>query len=282
MTIKRLFQKAFVGGQWFVGYRRKYEKKFNIIETPKGMWIADPIMYTVNGEHYLFVEVFEEKKKKAAIGYYQFETGKPVYKGIIIESSYHMSYPCVFEYNGEHYMIPESSANDSISLYKAEHFPEKWTKEIDLVKGEKYVDSTVVSNDEGIFILSYKTTKNGWQLVQFILDMENKSVKEKSTIDYDENVGRPGGYVFCGNKRPAQDCRKKYGENLLIYEVDSYVPYREHRLRTISAKDIKTIRNFERIHTYTEDGTYEVVDLFKEKIDLMHGIKIFCRAYLRK
>lgn len=282
MTIKRLFQKAFVGGQWFVGYRRKYEKKFNIIETPKGMWIADPIMYTVNGEHYLFVEVFEEKKKKAAIGYYQFETGKPVYKGIIIENSYHMSYPCVFEYNGEHYMIPESSANDSISLYKAEHFPEKWTKEIDLVKGEKYVDSTVVSNDEGIFILSYKTTKNGWQLVQFILDMENKSVKEKSTIDYDENVGRPGGYVFCGNKRPAQDCRKKYGENLLIYEVDSYVPYREHRLRTISAKDIKTIRNFERIHTYTEDGTYEVVDLFKEKIDLMHGIKIFCRAYLRK
>lgn len=282
MTIKRLFQKAFVGGQWFVGYRRKYEKKFNIIETPKGMWIADPIMYTVNGEHYLFVEVFEEKKKKAAIGYYQFETGKPVYKGIIIESSYHMSYPCVFEYNGEHYMIPESSANDSISLYKAEHFPEKWTKEIDLVKGEKYVDSTVVSNDEGIFILSYKTTKNGWQLVQFILDMENKSVKEKSTIDYNENVGRPGGYVFCGNKRPAQDCRKKYGENLLIYEVDSYVPYREHRLRTISAKDIKTIRNFERIHTYTEDGTYEVVDLFKEKIDLMHGIKIFCRAYLRK
>lgn len=282
MTIKRLFQKAFVGGQWFVGYRRKYEKKFNIIETPKGMWIADPIMYTVNGEHYLFVEVFEEKKKKAAIGYYQFETGKPVYKGIIIENSYHMSYPCVFEYNGEHYMIPESSANDSISLYKAEHFPEKWTKEIDLVKGEKYVDSTVVSNDEGIFILSYKTTKNGWQLVQFILDMENKSVKEKSTIDYNENVGRPGGYVFCGNKRPAQDCRKKYGENLLIYEVDSYVPYREHRLRTISAKDIITIRNFERIHTYTEDGTYEVVDLFKEKIDLMHGIKIFCRAYLRK
>ena len=27
---------------------------------------------------------------------------------------------------------------------------------------------------------------------------------------------------------------------------------------------------------------FEVVDLFKEKFDLMHGVKIFCRAYLRK
>lgn len=282
MTIKQIFQKAFVGGQWYVGYRCKGEDEYTVINTPAGMWIADPTAYSVNGEHYIFVEVFEESKKKAAIGYYQFENDQPVYKGIIIENSYHMSYPCVFEYKGEQYMIPESSANDSISLYKAKHFPDKWVKVKDLVKGEKFVDSTVVSNGDGVVVLSYRVCKNGWELVQFSLNMENKTLSENSKISYCENVGRPAGNIYDGNKRPAQDCKKKYGENLLIYEVDSLVPYREHKLTTISARSLKTVSKYDRVHTYTQDGTYEVIDLFKEKIDLLHGLKIFCRAYLRK
>ena len=85
-----------------------------------------------------------------------------------------------------------------------------------------------------------------------------------------------------GNKRLAQDCRRKYGENLLIYEIDSLKPYSEHLIDTISAKKIMTEKIFDRVHTYTTDGTYEVVDIFKEKFDLLHGIKIFCRAYVRK
>lgn len=282
MTLKRLLQKAFVGGQWFVGYRRKGEKEFHIIKTPKGIWIADPTVYTVNGEHYLFAEVYEEKKKKAAIGYYCFENNQPVYKGIIIENPYHMSYPNVFEYGGVQYMIPESSASDSISLYRAEHFPDKWSKAADLIKGEKFVDSTVFSNEKGLFVLSYRVGKNGWELVEFALDMENYRLKEESVTHYDTNVGRPAGYIFDINKRPAQDSRKKYGENLLVYEVDSFFPYKEHLVKTISAHSLKTAEKYDRVHTYTEDGTYEVVDLFKEKIDLLHGVKIFCRAYLRK
>lgn len=282
MTLKRLLQKAFVGGHWFVGYRRKSEKEYHIIKTPKGIWIADPTLYTVDGEHYLFVEVYEEKKEKAAIGYYHFENNQPVYKGIIIENSYHMSYPNVFKYDGVHYMIPESSANDSISLYRSEHFPDKWTKAADLIKGEKFVDSTVVSNEKGLFILSYRVAKSGWELVEFSLDMENYCLKEESVIHYDTNVGRPAGYIFDVNKRPAQDSRKKYGENLLVYEVDSFVPYKEHLIKIISTHSVNTAENYDRVHTYTEDGTYEVVDLFKDKIDLLHGVKIFCRAYLKK
>lgn len=282
MKIKRLFQKAFVGGQWYVGYRCKGDTKYSVIETPKDMWIADPTMFTANGEHYLFVEVYENKKKKAAIGYYHFENNVPVYKGLIIEKSYHMSYPCVFEYSGEFYMIPESSANNSITLYKAEHFPNKWVKETDLLNGEKYVDSTVFRHGDDLGILSYKVTKGGWQLVNFSLDMDQKVLKKEKIIHYKDNIGRPAGYIFAGNKRPAQDCQKKYGENLLIYEVDSFQPYAEHLISTVYANQIETLIPYDRVHTYTNDGTYEAVDLFKEKIDLMHGIKIFCRAYLRK
>ena len=282
MIIKRLFQKAFVGGQWYVGYRKKGDTKYNIIETPEDIWIADPIMFTTNGEHYLFVEVYESKKKKAAIGYYHFENDVPVYKGLVIENPYHMSYPCVFEYNEEYYMIPESSANDSITLYKAEHFPDKWVKEVDLLKGEKYVDSTVLYEGDNIGLLSYKSVKNGWQLVHFSLDMKRKILKKQTVLDYSENIARPAGYVYDVNRRPAQDCRRKYGENLIIYEIDSFQPYIEHLGYTIPVSQIETSKSFDRVHTFTNDDTFEVVDLFKEKIDFLHGIKIFFRAYLRK
>lgn len=282
MTIKRLLQKAFVGGQWYVGYRRKGDKEYRILVAPENAWIADPFMFTANGEHYLFVEVYETKKKKAAIGYYQFENNIPVYKGLIIENSYHMSYPCVFEHNGEYYMIPESSANDSITLYRAERFPDKWVKVTDLLKGEKYVDSTVFHGTDGLGVLSYKAAKGGWQLVSFSLDMEQKILKKQTALDYRENIGRPAGYIYDGNQRPAQDCRNKYGENLLIYKVDSFHPYSEHLVRTVQASRIEVPKSYNRVHTYTDDGTFEVVDLFKDKIDLLHGVKIFCRAYLRK
>lgn len=68
---------------------------------------------------------------------------------------------------------------------------------------------------------------------------------------------------------------KKYGENLLIYEVDSFSPYSEHLIKTVGANQIETLKQYDRVHTYTDDGTFEVIDLFKEKIDLMHGAKIF-------
>ena len=282
MTFKRFLQKAFVGGQWYVGYRRKGENKYRVIDTPKNMWIADPMMFSTNGEHYLFVEVYENKKKKAAIGYFHFENDVPVYKGVIINAPYHMSYPCVFEYEGIYYMIPESSANNSISLYKAEEFPNKWVKECELIKGEKYVDSTVFWENGSLGVLSYRVVKEGWELVKFDFNMKSKILQEKSVVKYQENIGRPAGYINEKNMRPAQDCREKYGENLLIYQIDSFQPYKERQIQKISAKMINADIKFDRVHTYTEDGTFEVVDMFKDKIDLLHGIKIFCRAYLRK
>lgn len=68
----------------------------------------------------------------------------------------------------------------------------------------------------------------------------------------------------------------------MIYAVDSFQPYVEHLTNTVCANQIDTSKPYDRVHTYTDDGTFEVVDLFKEKFDLMHGVKIFCRAYLRK
>ena len=280
-------KKALTGGEWYVAHRKKGEKEFSIAEVPEGQWCADPFVYEVDGEHYIFVEQYKIDKDKGCIGYYRIDNGIPVNKGIIIENSYHMSYPDVFEYNGNHYMIPESSANNTVDLYVADSFPEKWRKIKTLIDGEKLVDSTVYQEGRKYYIITYSMI-NGYEVRVYKLDMGLMSVTQLSSKRYSRNVGRPGGRLFWENSkllRPAQDCSKKYGEALILDEVDQIDQngeYIEHEVRRIDLNSIVLNKQFERVHQLTDDGMYTVIDVFKEKMDLLHGVKILRRTYLRK
>lgn len=105
--VKSLLIKSFVGGEWKVAYRAKNSQKYQLVKVPQETCVADPFLYESNGEHVLFVELFQKKENKACLAYYRFIDGKPVYQGKIVEQPYHMSYPCVFSYYGEHYECGE-------------------------------------------------------------------------------------------------------------------------------------------------------------------------------
>lgn len=288
MTFKQLFHKLFIGGIWYVGYRDKKDNqklRYEIVLPPKGQWLADPFLYEFDGRHYLFVEQYFTQKHRAGIGVYEFVDGVPVNNEVVIENKYHMSYPCVFTHKGNHYMIPESSANNSIDLYMAVQFPYGWVHKATLLKGEKYVDSTVYEHDNDLFLLSYKKEGNGWKLVNFKLDIEKERLVRINEMIFTQNTGRPAGRLFCDGKlfRPSQDCGLKYGERLIINMVDNFGDdgYLERPETYISVKDIDCATDIQRIHTINSDSRYEVVDLFKEKFDLFHAFKVFKRAYLK-
>ena len=105
---------------------------------------------------------------------------------------------------------------------------------------------------------------------------------------YLTNIARPAGSFFEheheGLIRPAQDCHQKYGENLILYraEISDELGYQETEWKRISVKDIPLQATANRLHTYNQDSTYECVDLFAERFEPLHGIKIFWRAYLKK
>lgn len=282
MSIADKLKKAITGGEWFVAYRAGSEA-YKLAKAPANQWCADPFAYEADGEHYIFVEQYVNDKEKGCIGYFHFENGVPVNKGIVIEKSYHMSYPDVFEYDGKYYMIPESSANSTIDLYVAEHFPDRWNKVKSLVHGQKYVDSTVYSEGNQYYLISY-TMAGGFEIHVFSLNMEMQELRLLSKKRYEKNVARPGGRLFVENgrlMRPAQDCSRKYGEALIIYQVDDLNKngeYVEHEVRRIRASELHVEKAPERVHQLTSDSTFEVVDVYKEKIDLLHVPKIYMRS----
>lgn len=286
MTIKQFFQKAFVGGQWSVGVRKKGVGQYITINTPEATWIADPFLYEAAGEHYLFVELYEVAKEKACIAYYHFIDGKPVYQGKIIEQPYHMSYPCVFSYHGEHYMIPETSANQSMDLYKAVQFPSQWEKVTCLSSGNRYVDTTVLKQGDDFKLVTYRKDGGSWYLDAFALDMEKQKLERLASKKYGTNIGRPAGNFILDSDliRPAQNCANKYGESIILYQVDRFEEghFEEQEKSRVEVADLPMDTKADRIHTFNQDSKYECVDVYFEKIDLLHGVKTLWRAYLRK
>lgn len=278
-------KKLFIGGEWGIAFKKKNDNLYSVVRLPKGLWAADPMLFERDGTHYLFAEIYETSKKKAGIGYFEFIDGLPVYKGIVINNDYHMSYPCVFEKNGAIYMVPESSANNTLELYEATNFPTEWKKTKVLLDNCQLVDSTVFSQDGNLFLLSYRKNKNDWSLICFLLDLKEKELIKKSEVLYKQNVGRPAGNLIRKEGyflRPAQDCSRKYGEKILFYKINSLEPLNEEVFSQIGINDIRISRDSKRVHTYGQDSVYEVVDFFVERFELFHAIDIYKRSHYKK
>ena len=52
--------------------------------------------------------------------------GNPGQPGRALTREYHLSYPLVFQYKGEIYLLPETSQNRSVEIYCAIEFLRRW------------------------------------------------------------------------------------------------------------------------------------------------------------
>jgi len=65
----------------------------------------------------------------------------------VLETDYHLSYPCVFEWQDEVYMIPETRADRSIQLYRCTEFPGEWELDTVLLDDLNATDATVMEHN---------------------------------------------------------------------------------------------------------------------------------------
>ncbi len=283
MNFNNLVHKAFWGGDWYVGYKKKNSAdNYTIVPGFSKKWIADPFLFEYDNNHYLFVEYVE--KKQGVIAYFKFINDVPIFQKCIISEKYHLSYPCVFEYNDNVYLIPESADNNTIDLYVAEDFPENWKKKGKLISG-RYLDSTVLESQNGMYLFSYILKGKKYELHCFKFNVENASLEKISSKTFDTNVGRPAGNFVEKEGhllRPSQDCSKMYGERIIWNDVKSFNTDNiiENLDDIVEVSQINPL--FKRIHTYNSDSKYEVVDFFREKFDLFRPIKLVCKKLKQK
>jgi len=188
-------------------------------------FVADPFMIIKDGKYFMFFEVLNRKTNQGDIGYAESEDGiKWIYRKIIIDEKFHLSYPYIFKWNHNYYLIPESNQDLSVRLYKALSFPDKWECLGNLLSGYRYVDPSIfrykgkwwlfVSSPESDILNLYYSNNllKGW-----------KPHPMNPIIKFNKHVARPGGRVINYNGklyRLTQDDDPSYGIRVFAFEIN--------------------------------------------------------------
>lgn len=106
-------------------------------------FVADPFVIRRSGAWWMFFEAWNNHARKGEIACAQsYDTATWNYVGRVLREPFHLSYPHVFDLEGAVYMIPEAFQSDSVPLYRATRFPDRWSRQATLVEG-CYADATV-------------------------------------------------------------------------------------------------------------------------------------------
>jgi hypothetical protein len=262
--------------QWFVAFRKRqataiserHMGDFTIINPPTDRFYADPFVVERNGKNYIFFEDYRFARQKAVISCVELdETGHVSKPEVVLERDYHLSYPCLFKWQGDIYMIPETHDRKAIEAYRASDFPRGWQLERVLMTGVSAVDSTIFEHKGKIWLFTAGLVDHSSlndELFLFFSDSLFGPWKPhpKNPVVSDVRRARPAGQVFLDNGqlvRPGQDCSKGYGYAVSLNRVDvlSESDYREVQIEHIAPDWFPGNRG---THTLNQSDQIQVVD----------------------
>lgn len=172
------------------------------IVNPEKGYYADPFLVSNGEKMYLFVEEYSFVLTKGFISVFEIQNKKAVKLGVCIEESFHISFPNVFKLDSDFYMIPESSANNDIRLYKCTDFPLKWELSSILMNDISAVD-TLIYQDKDLFHLFttvdlFDLGDHSTSLLHFFskkIDSSKWIASKKNPVKIDTLIGRNGGKI---------------------------------------------------------------------------------------
>lgn len=192
----------------------------------RAQFVSDPFMVSENGAWHMFFEVFSRRTGRGAIGLAMSDDGLTwAYQQIVLHEPFHLSYPYVFKWKNQYYMIPETRAANSIRIYKAEHFPTKWSFVGKLLDGRQGSDPSVFYY-AGRWWMFVETSagRHDTLCLYYSDDLVGPWTEHpKSPVNCgDASIARPGGRVLViGDRvfRYAQDCKFVYGNQVRAFEI---------------------------------------------------------------
>ncbi len=116
---------------------------FDRVKPPRGRFWADPFIMEREGGVYVFLEEYKFRSKKGEIAVIKMEGVKVASYQTVISVDYHLSFPYIFEFEGELFMCPETSENNTVEVWKCNRFPDVWKKERELLKNVSAADTVI-------------------------------------------------------------------------------------------------------------------------------------------
>ena len=90
-------------------------------------FLADPFGLWRDGKLHLFAEAYDYRTRHGRIDLLILDEGFAVAdRRTVLVEPWHLSYPFVFEGDGETWMLPEAHRSGRLTLYRAAAFPDRW------------------------------------------------------------------------------------------------------------------------------------------------------------
>ena len=234
-----------------------------------GTWYADPLLFHHEGKRWLFCEAFDMAAGKGDIAVIDLTDPRhPGTPRTVLTESFHLSFPTVFEWNGDIWMIPETGTNHSLNLYRCKQFPDQWeladTILLDIRPGGLSLLCSQVKAENGLYTRyrRYDLRVDEQAEGGFALEEDETFGLEHRTYDLGARNAGPLFRWAGQTVRPAQVSTKvDYGVYLQFWscrqEKETPLCAAMPANVTIAGLDPASVIG---IHTYCRDEDIEVID----------------------
>jgi hypothetical protein len=270
---RKLYRRLFVE-RWVLMFgmdeRTPRAGRFRKLLPPAGRFWADPHVIEDGGCHHVF---FEDASCGSGIGHIALLSdngnGDFTPPKAVLRKPYHLSYPFVFQWREDWYLLPESAANRTVELYRCIRFPDEWEFQHNLLEDVEAYDSTLVEHGGRWWLFANIREHPGassWdELHVFHSDSpvcRSWQAHRENPVLSDVTCARPAGRLFAENGRlfrPSQNSSGRYGRALQFNEVIelSERRYAERAVETIEPTWSRSVRG---VHSYSRAGRMTVVD----------------------
>lgn len=198
-------------------------------KAPRGHFWADPFVYSYGGKTYCFVEDYVYKTDRAHISVLEVGENGAHQIGECIREPFHLSFPFLFNYDGQLYMCPECSGSRQIRIYRCVGFPLQWEL-VSVAMNDISVADTMIFEHAGTWWMLTSIDKSGsndYCSELYLFSASSPLSKDwkmhpRNPLRIDSEGGRNAGMLFKDGKifRLAQrQGYDQYGEGLLMYEI---------------------------------------------------------------
>jgi hypothetical protein len=187
--------------------------------------VADPFILRDASTYYMFFEVVNKKDRNTDIALAESTDGiRWTYKQVVIDEPFPLSYPYVFKYEDDYYLIPESGKDLAVRLYRATHFPNQWEYVCNLLGGHQFTDPSIIRYKDRWWMFVSSTEACNALNLYYSDKLTGPWTQHPASpvVKGDKHTGRCGGrlVVFDGRLyRFAQDDLPRYGTRVLALEI---------------------------------------------------------------
>jgi hypothetical protein len=194
----------------------------------RASFVADPFGIRHDGRWYLFYEVLDLPTGRGEVAVsVSDDLQRWEHQGRVLREPFHLSYPQVFAWQGEHYLVPEAATSGAVRLYRARDFPRRWDHVADLVRGPVLLDPTLFHHaDRWWMHVETSPTRRAGELRLFsapaLLGPWGEH-PDSPLVTGDASAARPAGRVVWWDgalHRLAQDCSHRYGGAVDAWRIE--------------------------------------------------------------